>query len=159
VWPFRNDAAITATNPALTLPAEPIIVVQMNFTNDVNLAASRLCTKVDAGWAAAVGVSRNPALPHVVGITTQQSLGGLASFVIDTPYSIGFLSPVAIRVKMAQLINRAGVTVPAIPATVSQATIELIANGFLPGGDGYDLTDAQSAYAWPMSVRSQRNTA
>lgn len=36
----------------------------------------------------------------------------------------------------------------AVPDTVSQptqATLELIVNGILPGGNGYDLTDAQSA--------------
>jgi hypothetical protein len=158
VCSFRNDDATTATNPELSLPAEPITVVQLGYVNDVNMAASRLCTKVDAGWAATIGVSSRPALSNVVNITNSQNVGGLASFVLDTPYSIGFVSPVAIKVKMAQLINQAGKTVSVNPATVSQATLELISNGILPGGNGYDLTDAQSAYAWPVSVDS-RSTA
>ena len=153
--PFRDDLSIASTNPDLSLPPAAITVVQLGYANDVNLAASRLCAKVDSGWAAAIGVSAHPALPHVANITAQQNVGGLASFVLDTPYSIGFVSPVAVRVSLAQLVNQAGKSVAATPATVSQATLELIANGILAGGNGFDLSNAQSAYAWPVSVKKK----
>ena len=133
-----------------------ITVVQLGYANDVNLAASRLCAKVDLGWAASIGVSAHPALPRVANITAQQNVGGLASFVLDTPYSIGFVSPVAVRVSLAQLVNQAGKSVAATPATVSQATLELIANGILAGGNGFDLSNAQSAFAWPVSVKKKK---
>ena len=151
----RNDTAITADNPSLTLPGKRIIVVNMNYVNDVNGALSRLCTKVDPGWAATLGITNHPQMPHIVGITAAQSGTGLAAFIFDTPYAIGMLLPMTVRIQTAQLINQAGKAVTISPATVSQAFLELSANGPLPDGSGFDLSNAQSAYAWPASVHSR----
>lgn len=152
-----NDPAITSTNPELTFPAgAPIQPIQLDFANDANLAASRLCTKVDPGWAAEVGLSSWPRLPratNLVNISFAVGSPGIGSYILDNPGSIGFSSPVtALKLQRAQMINRAGKTVSPTPATVSQAFLELAANGILPGGNGFDLSDAQSAYAWPANV-------
>ena len=134
-------------------------MLQLDFANDANLAASRLCNKVDAGWAATIGVSNNPNLSNIVRLTFQHSSTGLASHVLDNPYTIGWLSPVVVKTQMAQLVNQAGKSVAASPATVSQAFLELSANGILPGGMGFDLANPQSAYAWPASVHRAGQTA
>ena len=155
--PCRNDAAILSTNPELTLPAEPITVVQLKYGNNVNLAASLLCDKVDAGWTANFGVTYNPPLTHVVDISMAQGTKGLAAYVLDTPYSIGWLSPVSVRTQIAQLINQAGKTVAPTTSTVTQASLELTSNGIMKGGVGFDLSNAQSAFAWPASVSTSAN--
>ena len=126
--------------------------MNLSYINDVNGALSRLCTKVDPGWAATLGITNNPQMPHVVGITSGQSGNGLASYILDNPYSFGVLLPISVRTPTAQLINQAGKAVTVSPATVSQAFLELAANGPLADGSGFDLSNAQSAYAWPMSV-------
>ena len=131
---LRNDSAITETNPSLTLPHERIVFMQLGYVNDASLAASRLCTKVDPGWAATVGVSTFPDLANVVRVSQTQNSAGLAAKILDTPFSIGFLSPVVVKTRKANLINQAGKSVEATPATVTQATLELTANGILPGG-------------------------
>lgn len=145
-----------STNPELTLPAEPIIVVQLRYVNNVNMAASLLCNKVDAGWAATMGATYNPPLTHVVDISMAQGTKGLAAYVLDTAYSIGWLSPVSVRAQLAQLINQAGKIVAPTTSTVSQASLELITNGIMDGGMGFDLSNAQSAYAWPASVHTRQ---
>ena len=150
----RNDTAIASRNLGLRLSAERIIVAHLTFVNDLNVGVSLLCNKVDAGWAATIGVSNNPVLPHAVSISALQNGNGVASFVLDHPYSIGLIPRVAVRNQIAQLINQAGKTVSSSPATVAQAFLELAANGPLPDGNGFDLSNAQSAYAWPMSVHT-----
>lgn len=154
---FRNDTAIVATNPTLRLPGERITFVQLNFGNDGSLSSSRLCTKVDPGWAA--GITNNPIFPQNVGITVAQSSAGLASYVLDHPWSIGLSSPyTVIQCPRANLINQANKVVAPTPATAAQAFLELAANGILPGGNGFDLSNAQSAFAWPTSVTPRTTT-
>jgi len=98
----------------------------MGYAHAASLAASRLCTKVDAEWAATIGVTSSPALPHTVGIAMDQGNAGIASFVLDHPWSIGLSIPVAaVRVPRANMINQAGKNVAATPATVGQAFLEL----------------------------------
>lgn len=145
-----------STNPELTLLAEPIIVVQLKYVNNVNEAASLLCNKVDPGWAAKFGVTYDPPLTHAIGISMAQGTRGLAAYVLDTPYSIGWLSPVSVRAQLAHLVNQAGKTVAPTTSTVSQASLELTSNGIMEGGMGFDLSNAQSAYAWPASVHTER---
>jgi hypothetical protein len=139
-----------ATNPKLSLPHEPITYLHIDFVNDLSLAGSRLCTKVDPGWAATIGITARPRLSNVLSIAHAQGGASLASYILDHPYSIAILSPVAIKTQVAELINQANISVAASPSTVAQAFLELAANGILPGGNGFDLSNAQSAYAWPM---------
>ena len=133
----------------------------MDFAHAATLATSRLCTKVDPEWAATIGVPSSPALPHTVavGIAMDQGSAGIASFVLDHPWSIGLSSPVAtIKVPRANMINQAGKNVAATPATVAQSFLELAQNGVLEDDHGFDLTNPQSAFAWPVSVdRSGHN--
>ena len=152
-----SDPAITATNPQLIFPAAATIrPIQLDFANDASVAASRLCSKVDPVWAAEIGVSSLPRFPsatNLVNISLAAGSAGIASYTLDNPGSIGMSSPVAtMKLPRAQMINRAGKTVSPTPATVSQAFLELAADGILPGGLGFDLSDAQSAYAWPANV-------
>ena len=149
----RNDVAIAATNTELRLPAERIIFAQMDFAHGASLATSRLCTKVDPQWAATIGVTSCPVMPHTVGIAMDQGSAGIASFVLDNPWSIGLSSPVAtIKVPRANMINQAGKNVAATPATVAQSFLELAQSGILEDDNGFDLTNPQSAFAWPVSV-------
>jgi hypothetical protein len=50
------------------------------------------------------------------------------------------------------MINQAGKNVAATPATVAQSFLELGPNGVLEDDNGFDLTNPQSAFAWPVSV-------
>jgi len=148
-----NHSAIQATNPQLVLPFVPIAIVQLNFSNDASLGASRLCTKVDPGWASTYGISSWPPIPGVVQITLAQGSAGIGSYVLDHPWSIGFSSPVAaLEVPKARLINQAQKIVAPGPETASQAFLELAPNGILPGGNGFDLSNPQSAFAWPTNI-------
>ena len=73
--------------------------------------------------------------------------------MLDHPWSIGLSSPVAtIKVPRANMINQAGKNVAANPATVAQSFLELTQSGILEDDNGFDLTNPQSAFAWPMSV-------
>ena len=130
--------------------------MQLKYVNNVNEAASLLCNKVDAGWAAKFGVTYDPPLTHAIDISMAQGTRGLAAYVLDTAYSIGWLSPVSVRAQLAHLVNQAGKTVAPTTSTVSQASLELITNGIMKGGMGFDLSNAQSAYAWPASVHTER---
>jgi len=50
------------------------------------------------------------------------------------------------------MINQAGKNVAATPATFAQSFLELAPNGVLEDDHGFDLTNPQSAFAWPVSV-------
>ncbi len=72
---YWNDTSITSTNPLLTLPGQPIQMVQLDFANDASLAASRLCTKIDPGWAAQYGVTSWPPIGgNIAKITLAQGM-------------------------------------------------------------------------------------
>lgn len=147
-----------ADNPSLKLPGRPIIYVHVNFPNDGFIAMTRLCTKIDAVWADTIGVTSLPMLPFSgwISINRAQSTAGFGAYVLANPWTLGWWSEVAsMRVPSASFINQAGKTVQPNTAAVSQAFLELAAKGIVAGG-GYDLTHAQSAFAWPVSVHKGR---
>jgi hypothetical protein len=155
---LRNDTEITDENPSLKLPGRPIIYVHVNFPNDGFIAMTRLCTKIDPVWAATIGVTNLPVLAYSgwISINRAQSTAGFGAYVLANPWTLGWWSEVAnMRVPSASFINQAGKTVQPNTASVSQAFLELAAKGIVAGG-GYDLTHAQSAFAWPVSVDKSR---
>ena len=50
------------------------------------------------------------------------------------------------------MISEAGKNVTVTPATVAQTFLQLVQPGILENGNGFDLTNPQSAFAWPVSV-------
>jgi hypothetical protein len=155
----RNDKRITDTNPTLNLGPDPIVIVMLNYANEANNAGSKLCTKVDPGWASApgLGITSVPAIPDpVMRITAAQGGNGLASTIVDTPFTFGWggVSTMATitSLRNVALINQAGRTVNPTAASQSQAFLEMAALGFIADGSGFDLTNPQSAYAWPISA-------
>lgn len=151
-----NDPRITVSNPSLALPSQPITVVALGFEADVMSMVSRMCTKVDPGWSAAgLGISTtHPAVAGLVVVSRLQGFLGLASTVVDRPYSFAWstLSSAAhVRsIRHAALINQAGNVAQPDQAHVNQNFIESAARGLVAQGNTFDLTDPLNAFAWPV---------
>jgi ABC-type phosphate transport system substrate-binding protein len=156
-----NDPRLVALNPTLMLPTALITLIVFNFGSDAILTVSRLCNKVDAGWASlpGLGVTNFPAYityvkpTQLIWVTAAQSTAGMASLVLDNLYSFAIIAQttvLTVQVRNAYLINSAGKLVLPTPGALATTFSELAANGIVPGGNNLDLTNPSSGGGWPL---------
>ena len=103
-----NDAAITALNPAVKLPALPITVVRRSDGSGTTFLFTNYLSKVSAEWKDKVGAGSAISWPEGVGGKGNE---GVASYVQNIKGSIGYVEyAYAKRNKMshAQLRNKDG---------------------------------------------------
>jgi phosphate transport system substrate-binding protein len=85
---YWNDPAIKAQNPGWNLPAARITVVHRSDGSGTTYAFTDYLTKVSPDWATDIGTGKS--VPWRAGIGAPNN-AGVASYVISTPYSIGYV--------------------------------------------------------------------
>ena len=83
-----NDAAITALNPSLTLPADPITVVRRSDGSGTTFLFVDYLAKMSPEWKAKVGVGNAVAWPEGVGGKGNE---GVSAYVQRIKGSIGYV--------------------------------------------------------------------
>jgi phosphate transport system substrate-binding protein len=149
VW---NDPAITALNPTLKLPADPITVVRRSDGSGTTFLWVDYLAKVSPEWKSKVGVGTAVSWPEGVGGKGNE---GVAAYVQRIKGSIGYVEyAYAKKNKMAHAAvrNREGNFVQPDDKTF-QAAAASAEWGKVPGM-GIVLTDQPGKDAYPISGAS-----
>jgi phosphate transport system substrate-binding protein len=147
-----NDAAITALNPTLKLPAEPITVVRRSDGSGTTFLWVDYLAKVSPEWKSKVGVGTAVSWPEGVGGKGNE---GVAAYVQRIKGSIGYVEyAYAKKNKMAHTAvrNRDGNFVQPDDKTF-QAAAASADWGKVPGM-GIVLTDQPGKDAYPITGAS-----
>ncbi len=157
-----RDPAITALNPGVDIPDEPITVVHRSDGSGTTYIFSNYLSSVDAAWAARVGTGKTLHWPVGTGADGNP---GVASAVAHIPFSIGYVErsyskgPV---LAYAAIRNRAGnYTIPSNASIAADAarkpaitpTDFSIVNE--PGADSYPIC----GYSWALIYTHQPSQA
>ncbi len=153
-----RDPAITALNPGVDIPDEPITVVHRSDGSGTTYIFSNYLSTVDPAWAAKVGTGKTLHWPIGTGA---EGNPGVANAVAHIPFSIGYVErsyskgPV---LTYAAIRNRTGnYTVPSNASITADAaqkpgitpTDFSIVNE--PGTDSYPI----SGYSWALVYTHQ----
>lgn len=147
-----NDAAITALNPTLKLPAEPITVVRRSDGSGTTFLWVDYLAKVSPEWKSKVGVGTAVSWPEGVGGKGNE---GVAAYVQRIKGSIGYVEyAYAKKNKMAHAAvrNRDGNFIQPDDKTF-QAAAASADWGKVPGM-GIVLTDQPGKDAYPITGAS-----
>jgi phosphate transport system substrate-binding protein len=145
-----NDPKIAKANPGVNLPDHDIIVCHRAEASGTTFILVDFLAKVSPEWKSKVG---NPAaaVNWPTGIGGKGS-EGVAGFVRQTPYSIGYVELIyAVQNKMAygQVQNSAGKFVKADLASVTLAAAGAVKG--MPDDFRVSITNAPGAGSYPLS--------
>jgi phosphate transport system substrate-binding protein len=149
IW---NDAAITALNPGVKLPADPITVVRRSDGSGTTFLFTDYLSKVSADWKKDVGASTAVKWPEGVGGKGNE---GVSAYVQRIKGSIGYVEyAYAKKNKMSHtaMRNRDGNFVQPDDLTFQAATAG--ADWAKVPGMGLVLTDQAGKDSWPISGAS-----
>lgn len=147
-----NDPRIASVNPALTLPAQEIVVVHRSDGSGTSFVWTDYLSKVSPEWASEVGRGKSVNWPTGLGGKGNE---GVSATVKQTPGSLGYVElGYALDqsgLSIGHLRNRAGTFVePTIAAITAAAAGAMDEMG--PDTDfRISITDAPGADAWPVS--------
>ncbi len=147
-----NDAAITALNPTLKLPADPITVVRRSDGSGTTFLFVDYLSKVSPEWKTKVGVGNAVSWPEGVGGKGNE---GVSAYVQRIKGSIGYVEyAYAKKNKMShtQLRNQAGNFVQPDDATFQAAAAG--ADWAKTPGMGVVLTDQPGKDSYPITGAS-----
>ncbi len=141
-----NDARITALNPNVTLPNEPIIPVFRSDGSGTTFVFTDYLTKVSASWAAKYGAGKSVNFP-----AGQAAKGnpGVAGVISQTKNSIGYVGSeyaFAQKIPYAIVENQRGEFVEPNATSISAA-----ASGEIPADTRTSITNSDAAGAYPIS--------
>jgi phosphate transport system substrate-binding protein len=157
-----NDPAITALNPGITLPPEPITVVHRSDGSGTTYIFSNYLSSVSPAWAARVGTGKT--LDWLVGEGAEGN-SSVTSTVNLTPGSIGYIEQAysqGLLLPFAEIRNQAGTYVLPTPQTIAAAAAQKsditpadfsIVNQ--PGASSYPIT----GYSWALIYTRQTDEA
>ena len=144
-----NDAAITAANPGVALPAAAIVVCHRSDGSGTTFIWVDYLAKQSAAWRQRVGVAASVRWPVGIGGKGNE---GVAGFVRQNPYSIGYVElAFAAQNRMAYGLvqNRRGAFVAADLQSVTAAAAGAVNE--MPPDFRVSITDAPGAGAYPIS--------
>ena len=149
-----NDPQIAALNPGVSLPNQNIIVVHRSDGSGTTYALTTYFTKVDPGWAKAIGIGTfvnfpNTPNPELSG----KGSGGVALLVNATAYSIGYADTYYAfnnGLTTAAVQNSAGVFLKPSVAGVAAAADAFASQ--LQNNATFSITDAPGASSYPIST-------
>jgi phosphate transport system substrate-binding protein len=157
-----HDPAITALNPGIGIPNEPITVVHRSDGSGTTYIFSNYLSAVSPAWAAKVGTGKSLHWPTGAGAKGNP---GVANAVAHIPYSIGYIERSYSKgpiLAYAAIRNQAGHYV--IPSTASIASDAaqkptITATDFSivnePGTASYPI----SGYSWALVYTHQPSQA
>ncbi len=156
------DPAITALNPGINIPSEPITVVHRSDGSGTTYIFSNYLSAISAAWASKVGTGKTLHWPVGIGADGNP---GVASTVADTPDSIGYVERSYSKgpiLSYAAIRNQAGRYV--IPSTASIAAAAAQKPGITPtdfaivnepGPSSYPIC----GYSWALIYAHQPSQA
>ena len=157
-----NDAALTALNPGLSLPAAAINVVHRSDGSGTTYIFSNYLSSVDPAWAAKVGTGKTLNWPAGEGA---EGNGGVATAVNRTPFSIGYVEQAysqGLTLPFAAIRNQAGNYVTPSTQTVAADAAQkpaITPTDFSivnqPGASSYPI----SGYSWALVYTRQPSQA
>ncbi len=150
-----NDPAITALNPDTTLPDHAINTVHRSDSSGTTNVFTKYLANVSSSWKNDVGSGNSVTWPGSNAVGSQGN-SAVASTVIQTPYSIGYVElAYALQNSMtvASVKNPAGnFIVPSLASTT--AAVQSGASQGLPAGDqswsSVSLLNTADAQAYPI---------
>ncbi len=163
-----NDAAITALNPSLKLPADPITVVRRSDGSGTTFLFVDYLSKVSPEWKSKVGVGNAVSWPEGVGGKGNE---GVSAYVQRIKGSIGYVEyAYAKKNKMShtQLRNQAGNFVQPDDSTFQAAAAgaewtKTPGMGVVltdqPGKDSYPITGASFILMYKAQVNAEKGLA
>ncbi len=142
-----NDTRLTALNPNVKLPAEPIIPVYRSDGSGTTFVFTDYLTKVSPMWASKYGAGKSVNFP-----SGQAAKGnpGVAGVIKQTKNTIGYVGSeyaFAKKIPYASIENQRGEFV--LPST---ATISAAASGTIPTDTRCSITNPDVAGAYPIST-------
>jgi phosphate transport system substrate-binding protein len=147
-----NDPAIAATNPDVTLPDLPIVVVARADASGTTYKFTRHLSALSPQFAAEVGTAMKPdwtdALKARAGLVRAPGNGGVAATVRAVPGSIGYVQYAwgfLPGLSIAALENRAGQIV-----APSKANFDAALDSIMTSQDIANTTDPAGAEAYPI---------
>jgi len=143
-----NDGAITALNPGIAFPNEPITTVHRADGSGTTWIFTNYLDRVSASWHQKIGVGKTVAWPGGVGAKGNP---GVAAYVQRVDYSIGYVEyAYAVQNKMlwVTLQNRAGKFVA--PTMESFQAAAKHADWANAAGFYLVLTDQPGDETWPI---------
>ena len=152
-----NDAAITAANPGVKLPATPIVVAHRSDGSGTTAIFTSYLSKVSPDWQSKVGAGTAVNWPVGLGGKGNEGVSGL---VKQTPGGIGYIElAYAVQNKMpyATVQNKAGnFIVPSIESVTAAANIDIPADGKVlltntDAPDGYPI----AGFSWVLLYKDQ----
>ena len=143
-----NDAAITAANPGVVLPADKIHVVRRSDGSGTTFNFTDYLSKVNADWKSKVGTGTAVEWPVGVGAKGNEGVSGNIS---QAKGSIGYVEYAYAKqnkLAYAALINKAG----KIVQPTSEAFQAAASNADWVHAPGYHLilTDQPGEKSWPI---------
>jgi len=155
-----NDPEIKNLNPGVNLPSNPIEVDHRADGSGTTYIFTDYLAKISPAWAAGPGTGKSVAWPVGVG---EQGNEGVAGYVKDTPYSIGYVElayALQNNFTYAQVKNAAGQYVyPSLASVAADAAQKpnITAVDFSitnePGATSYPI----SGYSWVLVYQLQKD--
>jgi phosphate transport system substrate-binding protein len=146
-----NDPAITALNPGVTLPNQPIAVIHRSEGSGTTDTFTDYLSKVSPDWKSKVGRGSSVQWPGGIGA---QGNEGLTNQVKLTPGGIGYVElgyAKSGNLKYAFVKNVAGNFVDATASNVADAADSLI-NTSIPADLRYSITNATGTNSYPIAA-------
>ena len=147
-----NDPAITALNPGVKLPSEPIAVVHRSDASGTTAIFSNYLTKTSPEWVSALGgpdksSSKTIAWPTGIGGKGNEGVSGAVN---QTEGAIGYVElqyALAQGITMGQVQNKAGKFIEPCIASASAAATGIT----YPANLVISFTDQAGANAYPIA--------
>jgi phosphate transport system substrate-binding protein len=144
-----NDPEIAKANPGVNLPANDIVVCHRSDGSGTSFVWTDFLSKISPEWKSKVGAAASINWPVGIGGKGNE---GVAGFVRQTPYSIGYVELIyAVQNKMTygQVQNATGKFVKADLNSVTEAAAGAVKN--MPDDFRVSITNAPGAGSYPVS--------
>ena len=145
-----NDPALTAINPGVKLPGDPIVVVVRSDSSGTTFAFTDYLARVSAPWKSKFGANSSVNWP--VGLRAKGS-EGVAGLIKQTPFAIGYVEltfAVSQNMGYGSVKNSAGKFVKAEQQSVMAAAASV--SKTIPADFRVSIANAAGEAAYPIST-------
>ncbi len=144
-----NDPAIAKLNPAVKLPAQPIVVVHRSDGSGTTFIFTDYLSKVNAKWKSDVGANASVEWPAGIGAKGNE---GVANNVANTKGAVGYVEYAYAKQNNLTTVNMFNKDRKAV-APNAAAFQAAAANADWEKAEGYYviLTDQPGATSWPIA--------
>ena len=144
-----SDPAITALNPGVTFPDDPIVTAHRSDGSGTTYIFTDYLNKISPEWSAKAGKGKSVKWPVGLGGKGNEGVTGV---IQQTPGSIGYVELIyamSNKIPFASVKNREGNWITPSLAGVTAAAAGAVAN--MPADFRVSITDAAGADSYPIS--------